>query len=369
MTGYPPLDSERMKSPIDLNTFLGNARIVEILKRAIEQERLPHAMIFAGPAGVGKCTLALLIAQRLNCVSPSANGACGSCATCKRILAVIESRHLVCQSLKGDGFCGTCSTCRVRTKRHPDIWLIEPEKTTIGIGQVREMIGEIAFQPLEARYRVVILDPADQMRLEAHNSLLKTLEEPPSPTVIILVTTNPYMLLETIRSRSRLLQFGQIPPDQIEQHLVRNESRTVEEARLAAAMSGGSLAAALDFNTNEYREIRKQAFYFVTLLLMRGKFAEASALAVQITKDKQFFNQWIESVEALLRDIYYARLATERIGQRDLLKEMEELNQAVSHSRMVRIIDGIRKLKTSLQYNVNRQLALEAMFVELKRKI
>ena len=79
------------------------------------------------------------------------------------------------------------------------------------------MIGEIAFQPAEARYRVVILDPAEKMRAEAHNSLLKTLEEPPSRTVIILVTTNPYMLLETIRSRSRMLPFGEIPQDEIEQ--------------------------------------------------------------------------------------------------------------------------------------------------------
>jgi DNA polymerase-3 subunit delta' len=355
-----------MKSPITLDTFLGNARTVKILRRAIEQDRLPHAMIFAGPAGVGKCTLALVVARYLNCLAPVGQDACGACPACKRITAVIASRHLVCQSLKG-GYCGTCPNCRIRMGRHPDIRLVEPEKTTISIDQIRDLINEIAFQPLEARYRVVILDPADQMRLEAHTSLLKTLEEPPSRTVTILVTTSPYLLLDTIRSRAHLLQFGEIPRDQIERHLTASEGRTKEEARLAAALCGGSLAAALDFNTEEYLDIREQAFHFVALLIRRGKFSEASAAAAQATKDKRFFELWIESVAALLADIYYARLAAERVGQRDLVARMEELGRSVSRSELVRTIRGIEKLKSALLHNVNRQLALEAMFLETTR--
>lgn len=356
-----------MKPPVSLQNFLGNARAVEILKRAIEQDRLPHAMIFSGPAGVGKCTLALLVAQYLNCPSPAESGPCDSCSTCKKIRAVIDSRYLECESSKEKGFCGSCSACRISTKRHPDVRLIEPEKNTISITQVRDLIGEIAFQPAEARYRVVILDPAEKMRAEAHNSLLKTLEEPPSRTVIILVTTNPYMLLETIRSRSRMLPFGEIPQDEIEQHLVTHEGKSSEDAHLAAVLSGGSMAAALDFNTEEYLEIRRQALQFITLILRKGRFSEASALAAQVAKDKQSFNLWIESVIALLRDIYYAGLAAERVGQRDMLEAIEELNRAVSHNFLLRTIERIRKLKGHLAYNVNRQIALEALFIDLTR--
>jgi DNA polymerase III subunit delta' len=355
-----------MKLPITLNTFLGNARAVEILKRAIEQDRLPHAMIFAGPSGVGKCTLALLVAQYLNCLAPTGKGACGHCSACTKIMAIIESRHRQCEVLK-EGFCGNCPSCRIRSRCHPDIRLVEPEKTTISIDQVRELIGEIAFQPLEARYRVVILDPAEQMKLEAHNSLLKTLEEPVSRTIIVLVTTNPYMLLETIRSRSRILQFGEIPQDQIEQYLVQHEGKTTEDALLAAALSEGSLAKALDFNTDEYKEIRKQAFHFVLLLLNRGRFTEASVVAAQVSKDKNLFRLWIDSVSALLQDVYYAGLAKERVSQRDLLVKIEELNQKAPHSMLVRAIEGIRRLKGELQHNVNRQIALEAMFLDLTR--
>jgi DNA polymerase-3 subunit delta' len=354
-----------MKPPISLSTFIGNARIVEILKRAFRQNRLPHAMIFAGPEGVGKCSLALLMAQYVNCLSPGDSGACGACSACKRIMAVIECRHLECESAKAEGFCGTCPTCRLRTRRHPDIQLIEPIKTTISIDQVRELIRETAFQPLEARYRVIILDPAEQMRPEAHNSLLKTLEEPPSRTIIILVTTNPYILLETIRSRSRLLQFGAIPQAQIERYLMVHEGKGAEEARLAAVFSGGCLAAALAFDTEEYRDIRNQALRFVDLLLNRGRFAEASAAISKSAKDKQSFLIWIESVTALLEDIYYFCVAPQRVGQRDLIPHYEELARSVSRSTLVSAFAAIGKLKSDLHYNVNRQLALEAMFLSL----
>ncbi len=358
-----------MKKPISLNTFLGNKRAVEILRRAIEQDRLPHAMIFAGPAGVGKCTLALLIAQYLNCLSPLASGPCGNCPACTRIMAVIESRHLSCLKLKEGEFCGSCSNCKIRTKRHPDIRLIEPEKTTIGIDQIRSLIEEVAFQPLEARYRVVILDPAEQMRQEAHNSLLKTLEEPPSRTMIILITTNPYMLLETIRSRSRMLQFGEIPLEQIVEYLIKNEGRSMEEARLASALSGGSLAAALNFNTAEYRDTRNHALQFLVLLLNGGGFAEASAIAGQVAKDKASFQSWIESAAALLQDVYYAARAPERIGNRDLQAKLQEIAGKSSESSILRSIRAFRKLKSELQFNVNRQLALEAMFITLTQKV
>jgi DNA polymerase-3 subunit delta' len=252
--------------------------------------------------------------------------------------------------------------------RHPDIRLVEPdEKSIITIDQVRGLIDEIAFQPAEARYRVVILDPAGEMQAAAQNSLLKTLEEPASRTILILITTNPYVLLQTIRSRSRMLQFGEISHEAIERYLTKNQGMAVEEARLAAAISGGSLAAALSLDTNEYRDIRQNALQFVSLLLKRGRFVEVSNIAVKVSKDKdkEFFQLWIESVSALLQDIYYCRIAPDRVGQRDLLEKMKDLAQAVSHSGLVRAIRAVGKLKRDLQYNVNRQLALEAMFVGL----
>lgn len=354
-----------MEQSVNLDNFLGNRRIVEILKRAIALDRLPHAMIFAGPAGIGKCTLALLIAQVLNCLSPLNHSACGECSSCKKISATLKSRTLQCLTAKGDGFCGTCSNCRLRMQQHPDIRLIEPEKTTISIDQIRELIDEVAFQPFEARYRLAVLDPADQMKIEAQNSLLKTLEEPSSRTVIILATTAPYMLLETIRSRARMLQFGEIPQDEIERYLISRRKMTAQDARLAAALSGGSLATAITFDIHMYREIRDQALQFVTLLLKGKDFKDASILAGQVSKDKQAFITWIDAVTALLRDIYYAAIAPDRIGQRDLREKLDEIARATSRSALVSAIDSVRKLKGELQFNINRQLALESLFLSV----
>jgi DNA polymerase-3 subunit delta' len=356
---------DTMTESTRLDDFIGNQRIVDVLRRAMAQDRMPHAMIFSGPAGVGKCTLAFHLAQLLNCLSPRNRTACGECTSCRKIGATLKSRNLQCLSLQGEGFCGVCSNCKLMMRKHPDVRLIVPEKTTIRIDQVRELIDEAVFQPFEARYRVAILDPADQMTIEAQNSLLKTLEEPSSRTVIILVTTNPYLLLETIRSRSRLLQFAEIPQDAIEQFLVSRLNLTPENAHLAAALSGGSLGTAMDFDTDGYREIREGAFRFIQLLLEGKNFAEASDLAGQAAKDKKLFATWIDAVMALLQDIYYAATAPERIGQIDMRAQLEKLAGITPRTTIVRAIEAVRKLKRELQFNVNRQLALEAMFLSV----
>jgi DNA polymerase III subunit delta' len=234
---------------------------------------------------------------------------------------------------------------------------------------VREMITEISYQPFEARYRVVILDPAELMRIEAHNSLLKTLEEPPSRSIIVLVTTNPYLLLQTIRSRSRMLQFGGIPEDLIADYLVRARGRAPEEARVAAGFSQGSLTAALTFDTERYREVRSLALRFVSLLLNRGRFAEASVLVASLGKDKDAFAMWLESVEALLQDVYFLLVAPERVGQSDMPLELVNISNAASRTAIVSAILAMRRFRQSLKSNVHRQIALESLFLaETSRK-
>jgi DNA polymerase-3 subunit delta' len=362
--------SEHRRVPENLASFIGNAQVVHLLRRAVEQDRLPHALIFAGPSGVGKCTLAVLLAQHLNCLSPAGSDACGECIACRKVLAVLRSRYLACLTPKGQVPCGGCASCRILSSQHPDVRLVgpEPDKTTISIDQVRNLIAEICYQPFEGSYRVVILDPAEQMRQEAHNSLLKTLEEPPSRTIIILVTTKPFELLSTIRSRSRTLQFSGIPQHQIEDFLVRREGCAPDEARMAASLSRGSLAAALDFDGELYQELREKALRFSSLLLTRGSFSEASAIASFLAKDKkekERFSIWLECLEALLQDVYFAHVAPERMIQSDLLVELKKLVRAGSRAEVVSAIEAVKNLRRSLPRNVQRQLALESLFLSV----
>ncbi len=324
-----------MKPSLSLDTFIGNARVVEILRRAVELGRLPHALVFAGPAGVGKRSLAVLLAQLLNCASPAKGRSCGLCSSCRKVAGGV----------------------------HPDLRVVEPEGAYIKIEQVRQLITEVAFQPFEGRYRIIILDGAEQMRLEAANCLLKTLEEPPSRTIIILITTNPYLLLTTIRSRSRLLQFGVIPEDRIERYLVEHEDWDRAEAHIAAGLCQGSLAAALSFDAAAYTAARAQALSFVSLLLAHGSFSEASQLAAGVTKDKEGFPAWLDTVSALLRELYYAKIAPERMGQQDIQSELMSLAERTPAEAMVSAIRAVSSLRIAVLGNVNRQIAIEALFL------
>jgi len=324
-----------MTAPQNFKSFVGNRRVVDILRRAVDQGRLPHALIFAGPSGVGKRTLALLLAQLLNCIRPERDEPCGVCNACRKISG------------------GT----------HPDVRVVEPDGAFIKIDQVRAMIDEVAYQPFEGKYRMVILDGADQMRVEAANCLLKTLEEPPSRSVLVLVTAKPYLLLGTIRSRSRLLQFGPIAEDDIEAFLTGTQGRTPDDARLAASFSNGSLSMATAFDAARHKEVRAMALRFVSMLLRREGFAQASALGSGIAKDKELFLVWLDMAATLLQDVYYAQTAPARIGQRDIARELAGLAQSAPRARVLGAIEAVKNLRSGLLQNVNRQLALEALFL------
>ena len=324
-----------MSAPRSFSEFVGNARAVRILRASIERGRLPHALIFAGPEGVGKKTLALILARLLNCLSPANGEPCGRCRSCRKIDAGV----------------------------HPDVIVVQPDGAFIKIEQVRAIRAEAAYQPFEGRFRVVVLDGADRMRPEGANCLLKTLEEPPSRTVLILVTAQPYLLLPTISSRSQLLQFGPIPEDRIAEHLVRAAGLRPEEARLAAALADGSLGAALAFDIGAYREARAQALRFVSLLLGRGSFAEVSRLAAGLPKEREQFLSWLSLVESLLQDAYYAKVAPWRLSQPDAIEEARALAGRAPHSAVASAIRAIQSLRRSTFYNVNRQIALESLFL------
>ena len=325
-----------MSVPTRFRDFIGNSGIVGVLERALARDRLPHALIFAGPPGVGKRTLATLVARRLNCLAPQGTEPCGECRSCRKIDA----------------------------QAHPDVSVVVPDGAFIKIDQVRDLTAEVAFEPFESKYRIAILDPAEAMRNEAANSLLKTLEEPPSRTFLCLITASPYALLPTIQSRCRALHFGGIAQEAIERYLTGRAGRDAEEARLAAASSGGSLAAALAFDASRHREARRDALGFVGLLAERGRFREASRLAAAFGKDREEFTAWSDAVSALLQEVYYAQIAPRRLPEGGS-EEVRRIAAALPRPRVVLAIEAMRALRSALEQNVNRPIALEALFLKL----
>jgi DNA polymerase-3 subunit delta' len=153
--------------------------------------------------------------------------------------------------------CGRCAACvRIARGVHADVIVVEPgESGSIRTEQVREVIDRSAYRPFEGRRRVVIIDQADALVATAQNALLKTLEEPPSSSLFMLVTARADSLLPTVLSRCPRLRFRPIAPDDIAS-VLKQRGKSEDEARTAAALSDGSLGRALDMSASDLVEAR-----------------------------------------------------------------------------------------------------------------
>lgn len=202
---------------MSFDAILGQEKAVTFLERALSSGRVPHALLFAGPWGAGKATAARELAKSILCPSASPCS-CGRCASCHRVDS------------------GTHADLFIRT--------VASTRSTITIDEMRELSRRLAESPLEGERKVAVIDPADAVTPEAQNSLLKTLEEPPEDTTIILVAQNTDALLPTVRSRCVRVSFVPAAARLIEEFLLgRNASRLDIEA--IVPLAGGSFAAAL----------------------------------------------------------------------------------------------------------------------------
>src|SRR5580698_8465290 len=209
--------------------FLGNERIVAALRGALRSDRVPHALLFSGPRGLGKYTLARMFAQAANC-DRLKDDFCGECKTCKRIALLANPDALIEQGLAERGESADAATVE-RTplilQTHPDVWAVVPDpvrlktpvvRPMLRVGQIRAVQRAAYFQPT-GRRRVFILDGADTMRWDVANVFLKILEEPPPSATLILMAPSPYSLLPTIVSRCMQFHFAPLPQVDVEQIL------------------------------------------------------------------------------------------------------------------------------------------------------
>jgi DNA polymerase-3 subunit delta' len=217
--------------------IVGHKRLVGLLARSVERGSLPPSLIFAGPAGIGKRLAALSTAQALNCLTPESMFDVGGDA--------------------GRDACGRCAACtRIARGVHPDVVVVSPgDNGSIKIDAVRDLVERANFRPFEGRRRAVIIDDADALVMAAQNGLLKTLEEPPSASVFILVTSRPDTLLPTVRSRCPQLRFRTLGPDEVAAVLIGRGHNDVE-ARAVAATADGSIGQALEASAGELVEAR-----------------------------------------------------------------------------------------------------------------
>lgn len=246
-----------------LDSVVGHERVREILARAIAADRLPPALLLAGPEGVGKKTLALAAARAFLCERRAAPG-CGECRACRRIdrsLGQLAGWRTAAEGRPKE-------PVLMNHRLHPDLLLVEAGRTgetgdslkrEIKADQVGQLVEETSGSPFEARGRVFVLDGAHLMNATAANRLLKSLEEPPPTTHFLLVTSAPQALLPTIRSRCQMLRLGPLPAAHVEAYLAGPAGLAPDEARLRAGLTGGSIGAALALDVEAWRQLRDDA--------------------------------------------------------------------------------------------------------------
>jgi len=303
---------------VRLSEVRGHDRVRAVLGRALERDRLPPALLFDGPDGVGKKTLALAVAQATLCEAAPASEPCGECRACRRVAGSIRSERLLEFRQEADRHPDEDVWRNFRL--HPDLvlaegwWLTrtgrprsEPE---IRVDQVRDLVGEIAGAPFEARRRVFVIDDAHTMNDAAQNALLKSLEEPPPRSHVILVSSAASGLRPTIRSRCQRLRFGPLSRAVIGESLVRERGLGAEEAGLQAALAGGSLAAAL--SGEAAGELRMREELLVLLEESSGKDALARMEAAEALEQAEDPGALLTTLRSLLRDLAALRAGAPR---------------------------------------------------------
>jgi DNA polymerase-3 subunit delta' len=358
--------------------FLGNERIVAALQGALRSERVPHALLFSGPPGVGKFTLARLFAQAANC-DRLKDDACGECDTCKRVALLAEPQRLIEQGLAERGESADAATVErvpLILQSHPDVWALVPDpvrlknpvaRPMLRIGQIRAAQRAAYFQPM-ARRRVFIFDGAETMRWDVQNVLLKILEEPPGSATLILTAPSPYSLLPTILSRCMQFHFAPLAATEVERILKEKTDKKPAEIRQAAQLSEGSPGLALEMNVEAAVKRRQSALRILERAARGQGFAQLFAETSAIAKDREdSFEAQLAVFYGLLTDLLELTSGTKQPLLRNpgLAKELEALSKAVDSRWVMRAIYGLDELSFGARRNLNRQLGLDALAVSL----
>jgi DNA polymerase-3 subunit delta' len=329
---------------MSFSRLIGNERNKSVLQRQLQRGRIAAAMIFAGPDGVGKRRFALTMAKAANCRKVAADGfaidSCDECATCRRI---------------DEGTYG-------------DVTTVRPDGQYIKIAQARSVAEEVYYRPREGRQKFFIFDEAERLREEAANALLKTLEEPPPTSTMLLITSRPDSLLPTIRSRAQRLNFTPISTVEMERYLAENYPRPAPDNALLARITQGRIGQATAYDLSVYRQERRALIEMIELMAAGdNRFRLLKAAEYLGKKERADFEKDLDLLTALLRDLFLlsAGKTSDEIVNIDVADRLAELSARIGRQRLTKWVGKFDELRANLRININRQIATEAALLEL----
>jgi len=305
-----------------------------LMQRAAD-DRLPHAVIFSGLDGLGKLNTATAFAQLLLCDSPVNDLGCNQCRSCAQFNATT----------------------------HPDFTLIEPEETgkQIKIDQIRALVNSFSLARHYDRYRIAIISPADAMNPSSANSLLKSLEEPPEQTLIILVTTKLSVLPATIKSRCQHIKFAPPGHDMALTWLNNQQIENEYNVNILLAVANGAPLKALNYADSEQLELREVMF---TLFYAIGT-GKQSPLSVENQQLKQGITALIQYLYSWVSDLIKMKLKrVQSITNTDKHDQLQNLASKVNLERLFQYLDQIMDALRLQQAPLNSQMVMDELMLE-----
>lgn len=359
--------------------FHGNQEAVARIREMLSRDRLPHAVIIAGPEGAGKYTLAQIIAKTLTCLErPRSDGLpdfCGHCSNCTRIAQAddldarfteaVETREAMREADKREA--------RILIQTHPEVTIVPPDppQMLIKVGQVRQVIDSLSYKPVEAKNKVVIFTESSFMK-EAANSLLKVLEEPPEYASLILLTTNPGQLLPTIRSRCVIFTLGALPVKELESALAASrEDLKPAQRELIARLANGAMGRAINFRLDEYIEARSNALTLLRTAVTGSDHTELFKVTETYragAEGRDKTDQLLRTLYALLEDLLMLKSGTpELVRNIDIQGELGRMAQSIDFDWIAAASQGLADVERGMRRNLLRSLSLDAFATSLER--
>ena len=320
---------------------VGHKDILKYISSAVENNRVSHAYILNGERGSGKKMLANLFAMTLLCETGD-NEPCGKCHSCKQ----------------------------AESGNHPDIIRVTHEKpNSISVDDIRTQVNNtVDIKPYQGPYKVYIIPQADMMTPQAQNAILKTIEEPPSYAVFLLLTENAETLLPTINSRCVMLKLRNIKDTLIKKYLMENLEIPDYKADMCTAFAHGNMGRAIMLaNSDHFNEIREEA---VQLLkhISEMELNEIVAAVKNISVYKLEITDYLDIIMIWYRDVllYKATKEIDKVVFKDQLQSIKEQARKSSYEGIELILESLEKAKARLKANVNFDLVMELLFLTIK---